>query len=76
MRHVQFFLMPASQHKEQSKALYFRRGLAQLDVFRVADAGDQLLRFFAERIELFSLCSNPLSTSHNSGDSRIVESVF
>ena len=37
------------------RALYFGRSLAKLNVFRVAHAGDQLLRVFAERIELFSL---------------------
>ena len=35
--------------------MYFRRGLAKLEVFRVAHAGDQLLRLFAERIEFLSL---------------------
>ena len=34
------------------KALYFTRHLAQLEVLRVTHAGDQLLRLFAERIEL------------------------
>ena len=36
-------------------ALYLRRSLAKLEVFRVAHARDQLLRLCAERIDLFSL---------------------
>ena len=47
--------MPISQYKLQSGALLFGRGLAKLEVFRVAHAGGQLLRLFAEWIELFSL---------------------
>ena len=47
--------MPASQFLAQSGHLYLRRGLAKLKVFRVAHAGDQLLRRFAQRIEFLSL---------------------
>ena len=46
--------MPASQ-KRTIKAVYFRRDPAQLEVFRVTHAGDQLLRLFAERIEFLNL---------------------
>ena len=37
------------------RELYHRRSLTKLGVFHVAHSGDQLLRLFAERIELFSL---------------------
>ena len=36
-------------------ALFLGRGFAKLEYLRIAHVGDQLLRLFAERIDLFSL---------------------
>ena len=51
--HVQY-TMPASKYKAQSGHLYLRRGLVMFEDVRIAHIGDQLLRLFTERIELFS----------------------
>ena len=51
-KNARFSLSPK---KNAIRALYLGRGLAKLEVFRVAHAGDQLLRLFAERIEFLSL---------------------
>ena len=37
--------------KSATSALHLRRGLAELEIFRVAHAGDQLLLLFTERMK-------------------------
>ena len=39
--------------------VFFKRSLAELEVFHGAHAGVQLLRLFAERIELINLVQIP-----------------
>ena len=72
---VQYF-MPASQYKAESGHCISEEVSQSSKYFRVALAGDQLLRLFAGRIEFFSLVQSLYQTSHGSGAGRTVESVF
>ena len=55
LQHVQYMMSACQKKKKCMQGIVFRRGLAKLEVFNVARAGDQLLRLFAERIEFLSL---------------------
>ena len=64
----------ASISSKAITAVYFGRDLAELEVLRVTQTGDQLLRLRCTGC-IPQSCSSPLRTSHGSGDSRTVESV-